>query len=211
MRRSVWSVRALALVILIPTPGALPAQGVTTAAVAGHVSDESGSPVPLAELTLISGSTGERHAIRSRQDGSFNFENVSIGGPYTMSVRAIGFEPRTSATFYLSLGQRLVLDLSLKRAAIEVAGVTVEAANNALTSPARTGAQTFISDSALRRLPSLNRAFTDFVRTAPQVTTTIGGGNSIAGQNDRFNNVQIDGGSNNDLFNLGSTNGVLSR
>src|SRR5262245_518545 len=208
MKRYVWSVYVLALALLFPPPRSLAAQGVTTAAVAGHIGDETGSGVPQAELTLISGSTGERHAVRSRQDGGYNFENVSVGGPYTLSVRAIGFEPKASDSFYLTLGQRLVLDLSLKRTAIEVAGVSVEVDNNALRSPARTGAQTFISDSALRRLPSLNRAFTDFVRTAPQVTTTLGGGNSIAGQNDRFNNVQIDGGSNNDLFNLGATNGI---
>lgn len=208
MKRYFWSVSAIVMVLAFPAPAALAAQGVTTAAVAGHISDESGAPVPLAELTLTSGATGERHAVRARQDGAYNFENVSVGGPYTMTVRAIGFEPRTSDTFYLSLGQRLVLDLSLRRSAIEVAGVSVEAENDPLRSPARTGAQTYISDSALRRLPSLNRAFTDFVRTAPQVTTTVSGGNSIGGQNDRFNNVQIDGGSNNDLFNLGSTNGI---
>jgi hypothetical protein len=181
---------------------------VTTAAVAGRVTDESGAPVPLAELTLVSRATGERHAARSRQNGAYSFEHVSVGGPYTLTVRAIGFEPRTSAAFSLSLGQRLVMDMGLTRTAIEIAGITVQAENEALRSPARTGAQTYISDSALRRLPSLNRAFTDFVRTTPQVTTTVSGGNSIGGQNDRFNNVQIDGGSNNDLFNLGSTNGI---
>src|SRR5262249_32649563 len=42
----------------------------------------------------------------------------------------------------------------------------------------------------------------DLVQTTPQVS-----GNSIAGQNNRMNNIQIDGGANNDLFGL-SGNGT---
>jgi len=208
MKRLLWSVGAIvafAFPVVAPT---LAGQGVTTAAVTGRISDEAGAGVALAELTLVSGSTGERHAVRARQDGVYNFENVSVGGPYTIAVRAIGFEPRTSDTFYLSLGQRLVVDLSVKRAAVELSAVNVSGESDALRSTSRTGAQTSISDSAVHRLPTLNRSFTDFVSTAPQVARTGGGGNSVAGQNDRFNNVQIDGGSNNDLFNLGSTNGL---
>ncbi|HEY6059275.1 MAG TPA: carboxypeptidase regulatory-like domain-containing protein, partial [Gemmatimonadales bacterium] len=208
MKRVLWSVGAfLAFAFLVAAPP-LAGQGVTTAAVTGRLTDETGAAVALAELTLVSGSTGERHAVRARQDGVYNFENVSVGGPYTIAVRAMGFEPMTSATFYLSLGQRLVVDLSLKRAAVEVAGVNVSAESDQLRSTARTGAQTFLSDSTVHRLPTLNRSFTDFVSTAPQVARTGGGGNSVAGQNDRYNNVQVDGGSNNDLFNLGSTNGL---
>ncbi len=115
----------------------------------------------------------------------------------------MGFEPRTSTTFSLALGQRLVLNLALKRAAVQVTGITVTAESDPLTSSARTGASTFLSDRAIHRLPTLNRSFTDFMNTAPQIV-----GRSVTGQNDRFNNIQIDGGSNNDLFNLGSTNGT---
>jgi len=89
-----------------------------------------------------------------------------------------------------------------------VAGVTVEAGANPLLSSARTGAQSFVSDSALRRLTTLNREFNDFVNTAPQVVKTPGGGTSITGQNDRFNNIQIDGTVNNDLFALGASNQI---
>ncbi|PYP97362.1 MAG: hypothetical protein DMD34_03860, partial [Gemmatimonadetes bacterium] len=59
-----------------------------------------------------------------------------------------------------------------------------------------------------RRLPTLNRAFNDFVNTAPQIVKTPGGGTSLTGQNDRFNNIQIDGTVNNDLFALGASNQV---
>src|SRR3989442_14480375 len=131
---------------LISTRGAR-AQGVTSAAVAGRISDESGAPVPAAQLTLVNGSTGQRYAARSRDDGRYSFENVDVGGPYTLAVRALGFEPKTSTPFNLQLGQRFVLDLSLKRSAVQLEAVTVETQSNPLLSQARTGAQTFISDS----------------------------------------------------------------
>jgi hypothetical protein len=205
MKRFVWSCGVLATVaLLLPAPAAT--QGVSSAAVAGRVTDEAGASVPSASLTLVNGSTGQRYAARSRDDGRYSFENVDVGGPYTLALRALGFEPKTSTPFNLQLGQRFALDLSLKRAAVELAGVIVETSSNPLLSTARTGAQTLISDSALRRLPTLNRAFNDFVNTSPQIVKTPGGGTSFTGQNDRFNNIQIDGTSNNDLFALSASN-----
>src|SRR5438445_1561964 len=170
MKRVVWSCGVLATIaLLLFPPRAAPAQGVSSAAVAGRITDESGAPVPAAQLTLINGSTGQRYAARSRDDGRYSFENVDVGGPYTLGARALGFEPKTGTPFNLQLGQPFTQDLNIKRAAVELAGVVVETSSNPLLSTARTGAQSFISDSALRRLPTLNRAFNDFVNTSPQI------------------------------------------
>src|SRR5688572_7092630 len=46
-------------------------------------------------------------------------------------------------------------------------------------------------------MPLQGRNFTDLAATSSQVS-----GTSIGGQNNRYNNIQIDGGSNNDLFGL---------
>jgi len=209
MKRVVWSYGVLATIALLVFPArGVTAQGVTSAAVAGRITDESGAPVPAAQLTLINGSTGQRYAARSRDDGRYSFENVDVGGPYTLGARALGFEPKTGTPFNLQLGQRFVFDFTLKRSAVQLEAVTIETQSNPLLSSARTGAQSLISDSALRRLPTLNRAFNDFVNTAPQIVKTPGGGTSFTGQNDRFNNIQIDGTVNNDLFALGASNQI---
>ena len=50
------------------------------------------------------------------------------------------------------------------------------------------------------RLPTLNRNFTDFFSNVPQVV-----GTSVGGLNNRFNNIQIDGAVNNDLFGLAAS------
>src|SRR5205809_3635358 len=181
------------------------AQGVTSAAVVGRVIDDAGIAVPSATLTLSNPSTGARYSVRSADDGRFFFENVEVGGPYTLDARALGFEAGHLTDVWLRLGQRLVQNVSLKRAAVEVSGVTVTAEANPLTSQSRTGAQTFVSDSIIRRLPTLSRNFTDFIVTVPQVVTAGVPGATLGGQNNRFNNIQIDGGVNNDVFGLAAS------
>ena len=57
-----------------------------------------------------------------------------------------------------------------------------------------------VGDSAIQSLPLQGRNFTDLINSAPQAV-----GTSIAGNNNRYNNLQIDGGVNNDLFGLASS------
>src|SRR6266704_125493 len=202
MKRFLWFSCVCGAIALHQSGRVAWAQGVTSAAVAGRLSDEAGAAVASASVTLVNGSTGQRYSRRSAEDGRYNFENVEVGGPYTLEVRALGFEAAKSAPFQLALGQRSAVHLTLKRAAVEVAAVTITAQADPLLSTGRTGAQTLISDSALRRLPTLNRSFDNFLSATPQVV-----GRSFTGQNDRFNNIQVDGTVNNDLFNLGASNG----
>jgi len=202
MKRFVWSIGVVAAVaVLAPRPS--PAQGITSAAMAGRVADDGGQPVPAATVSLNSASTGVHYTTRSAADGRYVFENVQVGGPYTIEVRALGFEPARVTGLTLTLGQRFAQSFTLKRSAVELAAVSVVGESDPLHTTARTGAATFISDSTLRNLPTISRSFTDFIRTVPQVSASISGDEpSIDGQNNRFNNIQIDGGVNNDLFGL---------
>src|SRR6185503_18612013 len=107
--------------------------------------------------------------------------------------------------FTVRLGQRRVVDLKLQRAAVELTGVTITGDANPTMAASRTGAQSFVSESALARLPTLGRNFTDFIQTVPQVVSANVPGATVGGQNNRFNNVQVDGGVNNDVFGLAAS------
>ena len=195
--------RVLALVALagLALSGSLLAQGVTTGAVRGKVTDEAGNPVVGVVLTLVNNQTGLRNQITSREDGLFDIENVTPGGPFTLTARAIGYRPVAQSGIRVALGQVVEVDLKMGQAAVELSAVSVSAeAENPLLSTARTGSSAYVTDSFIANLPSLERNFTDFINTSPQVN-----GTSVAGQNNRYNNIQIDGGVNNDLFGLGST------
>ncbi len=176
MKRVVWSCGMLATIaLLLFPPRAALAQGVTSAAVAGRVTEETGAPVPSAVLTLVNGSTGQRYSRRSADDGRYNFENVAVGGPYTLQTRALGFEATQSEPFHLTLGQRFEINVSLKRAAVGLEAVTVTGEANPLVSRSRTGTQSIVSDSIIHRLPTLSRNFTDFIVTV-RPAGGLGGG-----------------------------------
>ena len=184
----------------------LSAQGVTTASVRGRVADQTGTPLEGAAIVLTNTSTGQRYQAVSRARGLYNVENVAVGGPYTIDARLIGHKPVTQTGIHLLLGQVLEANLQLERVALEVEGVTVVAEERERVMSADVqGTRLTISDSILRRLPTLDREFQDFVRLTPQVAERDEGGISAAGQNNRFNTIQIDGSTVNDRFGLGRT------
>ena len=57
-----------------------------------------------------------------------------------------------------------------------------------------------VAAATFARLPLQGRNVTDLIQVSPQVV-----GTSVAGQNNRYNNLQIDGGVNNDVFGLAET------
>ena len=144
----------------------------------------------------------------TRANGNYYIQGVEVGGPYVITVRRIGFAPDSVTGVRLSLGQNFRANFKLNTQAAQLSVVTVRATSDTLSSqisPSRRGVQTDISDTALRRLPTLNRNFTDFLSLTPQVMQAQNGGLSSGGQNNRFNNIQIDGASESDIFGLGTT------
>ncbi|MEJ7811237.1 MAG: TonB-dependent receptor [Gemmatimonadaceae bacterium] len=191
--------------IVLAIVRALPAQGVTSGAISGLVLDDQGQPVDAAQVQIIQRATGYTTSTLSKDDGRFYVQGLEVGGPYSVLIRRIGFSPLDRNDLRISLGQNLALTFRLVRQAAVLNEVTVQgSAEDPTFSPTRTGIGTTLSDSALRRLPTLNRNFTDFVTLTPQISTS-GPGLSGAGSNHRYNNIQIDGTSENDLFGLGTT------
>jgi hypothetical protein len=200
-RRLLTRAVSVVAVATVAWAGSLLAQGITTGSVRGHVTDESGNPVVGAVLSLVNSQTGLRYSGVTREGGAYDIENVTPGGPFTLNARAVGYRPVAHGGIRVDLSQVVTLDLTMEQSTVELQPLTVmgEAANP-LTARSRTGPTAYVSDSMIERLPTLSRNFTDFLSTAPQAN-----GTSVAGQNNRYNNIQIDGGVNNDLFGLGST------
>src|SRR6266487_280705 len=84
-RYALWVAVFAFLAALLPVAPAA-AQGVTSAAVSGRLTDESHAPVEQAVVNLINTSNGQRYSTRSTADGRFYFENAQVGGPYTLEV-----------------------------------------------------------------------------------------------------------------------------
>src|SRR5687767_9430101 len=87
---------ALAFALTLTSPAAGSAQGVTTAAISGTVTTEQGRGLEAANVTVVNNANGTRYATQSRADGRYFVQNLEIGGPYTVSVRRIGYAPADS-------------------------------------------------------------------------------------------------------------------
>lgn len=181
------------------------AQAVTTGSVSGTITAESGEPLQNVQVQVVNRSTGFSAGVTTGLSGRYTVAGLEVGSNYVINVRRIGYEPQ-SRDIAISLGAASRADFVLSAQTVVLSGVTVTGERSAIISPTRTGSVTAITDTALRRLPTLNRNFTDFVALTPQVSTTLfNGGLSGGGTNNRYNNVQIDGTSEADVFGLGST------
>lgn len=213
MFKRCWQL-AIAALVVFPTVGVVSAsaQGITTGGVSGVVTDASGAGIESAQVQITNTSTGARAGSISRTNGLYTISGLEVGGPYTITVRRIGFQPAEKTGIMIQLGQTRRVDLSMNAQTTTLSAVNVSSqAASAVISPTHTGVVTTISDSSLRRLPSLDRNFTDFVVLVPQVSTTLKSssgdpaGLSAGGVNNRYNQIQIDGVGETDLFGLGST------
>lgn len=186
--------------------GAAAAQGVTSGAIGGTVTDSAGRPLANAQINVTNESNGFRQTAVSRANGRYLVSSLEPGGPYTIQARAIGYAPIVQKDIYVTLSQTQAVDFKFTPRVVTLSAIAVTSTNQTLEfGPSRQGTQTRVSDTALARLPNLQRNVTDFVRLTPQVTTNASGNSSPGGQNNRFLNVQVDGASIANRFGLGAS------
>ena len=124
--------RAMVLVGLLAAIGVcdLAAQGVTTAALYGVVRGPDSSGIGDAVVTVTNTAGGGRWRTTTRADGRYAFEYLSVGGPYAIEARAIGFRPASETGITLSLGERRRVDIALTPAVTQLAELTVAGARS---------------------------------------------------------------------------------
>jgi outer membrane receptor protein involved in Fe transport len=186
----------------------LDAQGVTTAALQGRVIGFDSIGVEAATVLVTNTANGERWQTVSHSRGRYSLEQLSIGGPYLVEVRALGYRPARRDGVTLTLGQRLTLEFTLTPLAYELNGITVSASADPRINSGRTAPAYSVPESTAARLPVFQRDFLRLALLSPLVTRTPSGGLSIAGQPDRLNAVQIDGATNQDLLGSSGFGGI---
>jgi hypothetical protein len=183
------------------------AQNITTGSIAGSVTDAQGGVLPGASVTATHVDTGTAYETVTNAEGHFTIINVRVGH-YTIAATMSGFKDLTQQNLDVQLGAELHVDFKLQLATVsETVNVTAE--SSPLDVSAAGTAQN-ISQGVIESLPTINRSITDFARVSPFVVpTTLGSSGdqamSIAGRHNRYNNMQIDGAVNNDLFGLADT------
>ena len=175
----------------------LHAQGVTTSAMNGLVTDESGVPLSGAVVKAVHVPSGTQYTALVRPGGAYTFANMRIGGPYRVTIEMLGYATQTREDVFLQLGQPFRLDFTLRTQAIEVRGIEAVAGDRTFHSD-RTGAATFIDPREVAQLPSIKRSTRDLIRLDPRND----GNFSFAGRNWLYNNISLDGSYFNNPYGL---------
>ncbi|MBD8488598.1 TonB-dependent receptor [Echinicola sp. CAU 1574] len=186
------------LTVLLFGAGILHAQ-VTTSSIQGSVKDAQGEALIGATVKAIHVPSGSMYGAVTNVDGRFNLPNMRVGGPYTVEVSYIGFQAHQLNNISLSLGQPYALDVVLSDDETELEQVVVTASGVDDFNASRTGAATNVSNKTITNLPQINRSVLEFTRLTPQAS-----GNSFAGRDARYNNLQVDGANFNNGFGLSS-------
>ncbi len=203
MSRCLRGFALLSAVLIAGATAELAAQ-VTTGSIGGRVTNEAGAGVDAVQVTVRSAFTGATWNATTNAQGNYLVLGLEVGAGYSVSVRRIGFEPMTKSDQNVTIGQTTRVDFQLVSRVVQLEGQVIVSEIDPVITSTRTGVGTTVSDSALQRLPTLGRNFTDFVQLTPQISNS-GPGLSGGGTNNRYNNIQIDGATETDLFGLGST------
>jgi hypothetical protein len=188
----------LVLTLLIILPKTILAQGVTTASLNGIVKDADGNPLPGANVIAEHVPSGSQYGAATRDNGFFNLPNLRVGGPYTVTVSYIGYNPQKKENINLSLGQDFRIEFTLESEAVTVGEVVVTAEQDAVLNSNRTGAATYVEVDQIQTLPTIKRSIRDLTRLDPRSD----GNYSFGGKNWLYNNISLDGSYFNNPFGL---------
>ncbi|MBQ0077603.1 MAG: TonB-dependent receptor [Bacteroidales bacterium] len=181
---------------------------ITTSAMEGTVSDDSGEALAGAVVTAVHTPTGSQYYAVANDKGHWAINGMRTGGPYEVVVSFIGMGELKYEGITLKLGDPYVIDAVMKASnELDAVVVVSESAFNA----SKTGAGASFSLQQVEHTPTINRSVFDIVKYTPQAVDSKQGGLSIAGASSRYNSFQIDGAVANDSFGLSSdgTNGAM--
>lgn len=190
-------------------PAAVQAQE-TTSSIRGAIVNEQSKPIAGATVTVIHTPSGTRVVQTSGANGEFNATGLRLGGPYSITVEAPGYDAATDTLDALVAGTPQRIEVMLASAGRTI---TVTAARTRSAITIASGAATVLSARDIAGVANVNRDIRNLAARDPLVNIdpTNGGAISIAGQNNRFNRFTVDGVAFGDPFGLESGGLVSTR
>lgn len=167
------------------------AQGETTSAIVGQVSDASGSDIAGASVTIVNVATGLKRTATTDEAGRFNFAQL-IPGTYVARVEAEGFEPQKNEAVPASLGQKQTVHFILK---VAQARESIEIRSDAaILNPENANTSTTLNAKTLENLPNPGGDLTYPLQfAAGALVNTAGSGNDFVGGTNGYGNVEFNG------------------
>ena len=181
----------VAAALLIYSAVSLCAQGETTSAITGNVTDPGGGAITGATVTIVNRDNGSRRSQQSGEGGRFSFPQLNPG-PYIVSAQAPRFEPQQNTAVFAGLGQNQTVTFGLKLASSSQTITVTDAAP--LINAENPNTATTLTRQTLETLPNGGGDLTWPVQFAPgALMNTAGSGNDFVGGTNGYGNVQFNG------------------
>ncbi len=176
---------------------------VTTASIGGHVTDKDGAVPGVAVIAVYQPTATAFYAVTDK-NGNYRINNVTAGGPYTVSFQMLGYREVENKGIYAPLAETVVVDAALEDESIALdAAVFVADGIESNMNVRRSGAGTSVSQRTMNNMPTVSRSMNDIMKLTPQASTTSNG-LAVGGGNYRSSYVTVDGAAFNNAFGIGS-------
>ena len=192
-----WGCTRTFLAFLLLTSGLLipaariEAQGESTSAILGQVTDATNAAIPGATVRIVNRETGFERRARTDEEGRFNFPQLRPG-TYSVNVEAEGFDSQQNDNISAGLGQKQEVNFKLHVAHSEQ---QVEVSSEApLMNPANTNTSSTLSGAALADIPNPGADLTYPLQFASGALINTAGNSSdaVSGTNG-YGNVEFNG------------------
>lgn len=186
------------LLAILATPAAFAQE--TSSSISGFVLGADGLPIAGAQVTIVHLPSGTTEFTLTNESGGFTARGLRVGGPYDVTVQAAGMQQSAIGDLFTQLTKRTSVTLFMQPieqlADIEVTGSTARDVSIGVAS--RYGAH------EIGELPSISRDIKDIVRIDPKawVDPTNSDALEVAGVNNRYNTITVDGVRQSDDFGL---------
>jgi hypothetical protein len=182
---------SFAVLCLFLFPTETLAQGETTSAIVGQVTDATDAAIPGATVTITNRETALRRSAKTDDEGRFNFPQLKPGA-YSVRLEAEGFDPQRNDNVVSGLGQKQTVNFTLQ---VAQSNQTVEVSSAApLINPENPNTSTNLNAPALENLPNPGGDLTYPLQFAPgALINTAGSSNDFVGGTNGYGNVEFNG------------------
>ncbi len=167
------------------------AQGETTSAIVGTVTDTTNAAIPDATVTLVNVDMGFRRSIKTDDAGRFSFPQLKPG-VYTVQAEADRFEAQQNNAVTAGLGQKQTVDFQLRVASTSQSLQVTE--QTPLINPDNPNTSSTLNARTIEDLPNPGGDMTYPLQFASgALINTAGSGNDFVGGTNGYGNVQFNG------------------
>ncbi|MBT7387485.1 MAG: TonB-dependent receptor, partial [Gammaproteobacteria bacterium] len=179
-------------------------QAQITTAIRGTVVDQQDKAVVDASVKITHTASGTVSLASSNENGVFSARGMRVGGPYSVEISGSGFSAVRIDDLYLALDRTLNLPVTVQ-AETTLEEIVVTGTRRSVGYENK-GLGTDFGIEALEEVASIDRDITDAAAQNPFAIVNVQSGGAkeltIAGANNRFNSLTVDGVALNDRFGL---------